>query len=273
MRYQIFFISDGTGITAENMGSSLLTQFEGVPFDRVTIPYVNTLEKAEEVIKQINTASEKSHQQALIFSTIIDPNIRAKISQSRGLVLDFFDAFLKPLESYFQQESSHRVGRAHGMVDDPAYKARIDALNYALNCDDGVNAKYYHQADVILVGVSRCGKTPTSLYMALQFGVFVANYPFTEDDMENLQQLPDFLANVKDKLFGLTIDPARLHLVRQERRPDSQYASLTQCEKEIRKVQALFMRENIPSLETTHRSVEEIATRILEMKKIKRRFY
>jgi len=270
MNRQVFFISDGTGITAESMGQSLLTQFEHLKFDTQTIPYVNTLDKAEQAIERINQTYQLTAEQPLIFSTIINPEIRAKVATSQGLIFDFFDTFIKPLESHLHTQSSERVGKAHGVGDYDVYKARIDAVNYALSCDDGINHQDYQRAEVILIGVSRCGKTPTSLYLALQFGIYVANYPFTEEDMKDLC-LPKFLYQQKSKLFGLTIDPVRLHLIRQERRANSHYAAFKTCEYEVASVEKLYERECIPYLNTSDCSIEEIATSILEMMSLKRK--
>jgi regulator of PEP synthase PpsR (kinase-PPPase family) len=263
-----FFISDGTGITAETLGHSLLTQFEQVSFEQVALPYVNTPEKALETVQRINACDDS---RPLLFTTLIDHRLREIIGTSKGLLLDFLTTFLEPLENTLEMKSSHRMGRTHGVQDYQTYKTRIDAVNYALNNDDGANIHNYQQADLIVIGVSRCGKTPTCLYLALQFGVFVANYPFTEDDMDHLK-LPAFLQPYRSKLFGLDIDPHHLQSVRQERRPNSPYAELTQCQKEIRKVKALFEAENLPFVNTTGRSIEEIST-ILARMNLKRRLF
>lgn len=272
MKHTVYFISDGTGITAETLGHSLLTQFAHIEFENITIPYVDTIEKAHAVIEQINTTAIKTHQRPLIFATLINPEIRTLLGTSKGLLLDFFNQFIKPLEEELKTDSSPSVGRTHGLIDYEAYKIRIDAVNYALSHDDGVSTKNYGAADLILIGVSRCGKTPTCLYLALQFGIFAANYPFTEEDMSVLQ-LPKFLAEHRHKLFGLTIDAQRLHAIRSERRANSTYASLKQCELEIKKVEELFRKEKISSLSTTTRSIEEISTTILATTGVKRRLH
>lgn len=270
--HQVFFVSDGTGITVESMGNSLLTQFNQLKFETLTIPYVNTLEKAEQVLQKVEMAYQQTGNKPMVFSTIINPEIRAVIATSHSLLFDFFDVFIKPMEQHLHAHSSDRVGQAHGVGDYNTYKARIDAINFALGCDDGANYHHYEKADVILIGVSRCGKTPTSLYLALQFGIFVGNYPFTEDDMNPLV-LPPFLQKVKQKLFGLTIDAERLHLIRSERRPNSTYASLVECRKQVAEVEKLYNREKIPCISTSERSIEEISTSILEVMQIKRRCF
>ncbi|MEE4245765.1 MAG: pyruvate, water dikinase regulatory protein [Kangiellaceae bacterium] len=262
MKRTVFFISDRTGITAEMMGDSLLSQFDGVEFRKISLPFVDSEKKALEAQAKINDAAEKTGDKPIVFNTTVLPEIKEIITNSNGLVLDFFSAFIGPLERTLGTQSNFTMGKAHAYDDTGNYDSRIEAVNYALHNDDGATTRYYDQADLILVGVSRCGKTPTSLYMALQFGIQVANYPFTDDDMENLS-LPPMLKKHKAKLFGLTINAQRLHEIRTERRANSKYASLKQCQMEIREVEGLFRKERIPYITTTSKSVEEIATKIM----------
>lgn len=268
----VFFISDGTGITAETLGHSLLSQFESIHFDYVTIPYVNDLNKAEQVLGRIKQAYAKDGSRPIIFATLINTEISHFLHKAPAFIMDLFQTYISPLENELQHQSSHTIGRSHGVRNYMEYMGRINAVNYALAYDDGANTHEYGNGDVILVGVSRCGKTPTCLYLALQFGVFAANYPLTEEDMTNTH-LPKALVNHQHKLFGLTIDPLRLHRIRQERFPNKDYASLKRCELEVRYAELLFQREHIPFLDTTSRSVEEIATEIMNIANIKRRIY
>ncbi len=253
-------------------GQSLLSQFETVDFDENTLPYVDSIKKAEDAKAQIVRAQQETGLRPIVFDTIVTPEIRQVIQSSEALVLDFFHTFIGPLETELGETSGFRVGKTHSLADNEAYDSRIEAVNFALNNDDGVTTRHYDKADVILVGVSRCGKTPTSLYMAMQFGIKAANYPFTEDDMEKLS-LPISLKKHKHKIFGLTINPNRLHEIRTERKANSRYASLKQCQFEVREVEALYRREKIPKLNTTTRSVEELATKILATTGIKRRVF
>lgn len=265
-----FFISDGTGITAETLGNSLLTQFEGIHFEMITLPYIDTIDKAERVVEKINEACEKDHKAAIVFDTIVNPQIRETIARSNGYKIDVFETFLKPLEEELDAHSSYTVGKSHSINESSRYKERIASVNFALDNDDGGRIQQYHKADLILVGVSRCGKTPTCLYMALQFGIRAANYPITIDDLE-ASGLPDILMQHQDKLFGLTIDPFHLAAIRHERRPNSRYASLEQCEFEVREVERRLQQLNISAINTTHFSVEEISTRIMAEAGLKRR--
>jgi regulator of PEP synthase PpsR (kinase-PPPase family) len=271
MRRTVFYISDGTAITAETLGQSVLTQFEHIHFDQITLPFIDTIEKAKNAVEKINAANLEGNR-PIIFSTLIDPEIRHEIMSSNGIFLDFFHSFIKLLEDEFHVESSHTVGRYHGVVDNSAYQVRIDAVNYALVNDDGVTTKNYDRADVILLGVSRSGKTPTCLYLALQYGLYAANYPLTEDDLlSRFMRIPRFIEPFKKKLYGLTINPERLQAIRSERRPDSRYSSLKQCQLEIFRSESLFYSESIPVLNTTSMSIEEIAATIVHEKKLLRR--
>jgi [pyruvate, water dikinase]-phosphate phosphotransferase / [pyruvate, water dikinase] kinase len=260
-RRTVFFVSDQTGVTAETMGHSLLTQFEGLEFRPVTLPFVSSVDKAEEVVRRINRTASEEGVRPIIFSTLVQDDLRTIVMGSDALFLDFFEAFVGPLERELHTRSTHRAGRAHGMADLAAYTMRINATNFTLANDDGSGGEYQH-ADLILIGVSRSGKTPTCLYMALQYGIFAANYPLTEDDLEN-GSLPARLVPHRSKLYGLTIKPERLQQIRNERRPESRYSSAQQVQYELRAAEGLFRRYEIPYLDTTECSIEEIASRIL----------
>jgi len=263
MHRTAFFVSDGTGITAETLGNSLLTQFDDVQVERVTIPYIDTLEKAEKAVARINAATEADGQAALVFDTIVKEDVRQLITQSKGFMVDVFATFLKPLEQQLGLRSSYSSGKCHAINEFSRYHKRIESVNFALDNDDGGRQQDYGKADIILVGVSRCGKTPTCLYMALQYGINAANYPFTMDDLER-EGLPEVLARHQHKLYGLTIDPFQLSSIRQMRRPNSQYAALSQCEFEVREMEKRMRKFNITSINTTRYSIEEIATRIID---------
>jgi regulator of PEP synthase PpsR (kinase-PPPase family) len=270
MKRYVFMLSDGTGITAEILGNSLITQFENISFEKTTIPYIDSIEKAELVVKRINDSYESLNSKPLVFITLVNPEIRAIIKTANACVFDLFSTFIGPLEVELSEKSSYTVGRTHGVANDKSYTSRIDAVDYALSHDDGIKIRGYEKADIVLIGVSRCGKTPSCLYMALQYGILAANYPFTEDDLLNFQ-LPESLKPYKDKLFGLTIDVERLHHIRTERRPNSKYSSIDQCRIEVGEVEAMYQREHIPYLNSTKYSIEEISTKILATSGLKRK--
>ncbi len=268
---QVYFVSDHTGITAETLGHSLLTQFDGLRFRQESIPFIGTIERAREAAAKIDAAAE-SGMLPIVFSTLVNVETRKVVMGARCLFLDFFDAFLAPLELELGIPSAHAKGRAHGVADYAKYMLRIEAMNYALANDDGQSLRNLERADVILVGVSRAGKTPTCLYLALQYGVYAANYPLTDEELKG-KGLPPELLKHKDKLYGLTIEGDRLMQIRTERRPDSKYASSQQVRYELNEAAALMKRHGIPVLETTSFSIEEIATTILHHRGLSRRFF
>ena len=272
-RRTVFFLSDRTGITAEMLGNSLLTQFDDISFHRVTIPFVDSPDKVAEAVRQVNATAEREGRRPLVISSVVDEAMSEIIRRdARALTLDLFQVFIQPLEAELGTKSSHAAGKSHGIADSHEYFARMEAINFTQAHDDGVSTRDLGKAQVILVGVSRCGKTPTSLYLALQFGIRAANFPLTPDDFAD-RKLPSSVLPWRAKLFGLTIEPERLRQIRAERRPDSVYASLDNCRFEVREAEAMMVRERIPMLNTTTKSIEEIATTILHQAKVERHIY
>ncbi|MEM9172354.1 MAG: pyruvate, water dikinase regulatory protein, partial [Pseudomonadota bacterium] len=259
-----------TGVTAETLGHSLMTQFAGEDVRQLTVPFIDTRERANDLAEKINKAARRDGQRPIVFSSLVHDELRKIIRQAEGLYLDIFDAFVGTLEAELGATASHEVGRAHGMSDTDTYMKRIEATNYALANDDGSVVRNYEQADVILLGVSRSGKTPTCLYLALQYGVYAANFPLTEDEFES-GKLPAKILEHRKKLFGLTINARRLQEIRRERRAAGRYASPQQVNFELRASAALFQRYQIPHVDTTKFSIEEIASRILETTGVERR--
>ncbi len=272
-RRTVFFISDRTGITAEILGNSLLSQFEEFAFERQTIPFVDTPDKIDAAIRQINDTAASEGKPPIVFSSIVDEAMSASVRQgANALTLDLFQIFIAPLEAELDAKSSHAAGRSHGIANGGEYFARMEAINFTQAHDDGAATRDLAKAQVILVGVSRCGKTPTSLYLAVQFGIRAANFPLTPDDFAD-RRLPASLGSHRDRLFGLTIDPDRLQKIREERRPGSKYAALENCRYEVRECEHLMEREGIPMLDTTAKSIEEIATTIVHRAKLRRHAY
>jgi [pyruvate, water dikinase]-phosphate phosphotransferase / [pyruvate, water dikinase] kinase len=267
-----FFISDRTGITAEILGHSLLTQFESVRFQEVTLPFVDTVEKAHEIVARINETAASDGVRPIVISTLVNTEIASIVGAADALFLDCFEIFISPLEKELGVLASHAIGRSHSVNDLVNYYHRIDAVNYALGHDDAEKTLELSDADIILVGVSRSGKTPTCLYMAMQFGIRAANYPLIPEDFTTMQ-LPRHLRPLRGRLRGLTITPERLQQIRNERRPGSKYATLENCAFEVREAEALMRQEGIPYLDATSKSVEELATTILHQAKLVRRIY
>lgn len=258
----VFTVSDRTGITAESLGLSLLCHFPALHFKTVALPFVDTPEKARDAARKINDSADKNGDPPLIFATLADNEIRSIIAASNGVMFELFDYFLAPLEKELGVESVHTTGSSHGVLNPNKYTARISALNYTMRTDDGMNPTHYDNARLVIVGVSRTAKTPTSLYLALHYGVSTANFPLLEEDLERAR-LPDKIVRHRKKLFGLTIEPALLQQIRQARYAKGRYAQLRQCEYEVSQAEALYRRERIPFVDTSTRSVEEIATTIL----------
>lgn len=259
----VFIISDGTGITAETFSHSVLSQFESVSFKQVRVPFIDSIEKADGVVQRINRCASEQGYQPIVFTTLVNPDVLSRVKLANALFLDLFGAFVEPLENNLGMKSSHSIGKSHKGVSSTQYRNRIEAINFSLAHDDGQFITGLAQADVILVGVSRCGKTPTSLYLAMQYGVKAANFPLIPEDFER-GGLPNTVLPYRSKLFGLTIQPERLTEVRHERRPDSKYASLEQCRYEVAEAERLMRRESIPMLSTTTKSIEEISTTVLQ---------
>jgi regulator of PEP synthase PpsR (kinase-PPPase family) len=271
-RRTVFFVSDGTGITAQMLGHSLLTQFEGVEFHQVTLSFVDSVDKAEECLERIEREALRADGQPIVFSTLVNTDVREVVRRANAVFLDFFETFIDPLEAGLGMKSSHTIGRSHSARDKKGYANRMEAVNFSMAHDDGASHRDLAEADVILVGVSRSGKTPTSLYLALQFGVKAANYPLIPEDFSRMQ-LPEALRSFRSKLYGLTIAPERLREIRNERRPNSKYADLDNCRYEVEQAEVLMRREGIRWMNSTTKSIEEIATNILRELKIERHVY
>ena len=259
----VFVISDGTGITAETFGTALMAQFDITP-RIVRIPFVDTDDKAHQAVRHINHSGEVEGINPIVFSTLVNPEVVAVVTQHcKGLLMDMFGTFVQPLEDELGLKSQHRVGRFSDISQSKEYLNRMEAINYTLAHDDGQTHADLSGADVVLIGVSRSGKTPTSLYLAMQFGLKVANYPLIPEDFDR-KQLPPVLEPIRKKLFGLTIDPQRLSDIRNERRPNSRYASLQNCRHEVAEAEAMMRRAGVQWLSSTHKSIEEISTTVLQ---------
>jgi len=262
MKRTAFFVSESTGITAETLGHSLLSQFDTIDFEQIYMPYINTILRAKAMTVRMQEAADRDGDRPLVFGTMLNTEIRDVIKSGNCFYIELFEGFVEPLSEELGVAPSRQSGRSHAITKPSYYTKRIEAINFAMNNDDGVRPGNFPQSDVVLTGVSRSGKTPTCLYLAMHYGLRSANYPITEEDFER-GDLPKEVWAVKDKLFGLTIDPQRLQMIREERLAGSEYASLKRCQADIRLAQAMFKRLGVPVMNTTHQSIEEISTRIL----------
>ncbi len=271
MQRTAFFISDGTGITAVALGRSVLAQFKDIEFNRITLPYIDTVAKASLAVAQINSAAADDGQPPVVIYTIANEQVRNAFDGCQGIRIDVFGSFMPTLETALGSKPANAVGSSRAALRNMVAKERVLAVNFALENDDGASSRGYQKADVILIGVSRTGKTPTCLYLGLQFGILAANYPLTEDDLDETR-LPRLLQRYRDKLFGLSHEPGQLAAIRNERRPDSQYASLRQCHREVADAEAMFKLNRIPYIDASSHSIEEVATRIIAEAGLRRRF-
>ena len=268
----VFFISDGTGITAETFGNAILAQFE-TKARHVRLPFIDSVDKAHQAVRQINHAGVVDGKRPIVFTTLVNMEVLKVITEGcEGMLLDMFGTFVRPLETELNIKSNHRIGRFSDASKSKEYQSRIEAINFSLAHDDGQSNRDLEQSDVILVGVSRSGKTPTSLYLAMHYGLKASNYPLIPEDFDR-QHLPPALKPHVAKLFGLTIQPERLSEIRNERRPNSKYASLENCRMEVAEAESMMRRSGIRWLSTTTKSIEEIATTILQELKPERLAY
>ena len=266
MKRTVFFVSESTGITAETLGHSLLSQFDTIDFEQVYMPYINTPLRAKALTERMREAADRDGMRPLVFGTMLDTEIRQVLKGGDCFYLELFESFIEPLSEELGVPPSRKAGRSHAITKQSSYTKRIEAINFAMANDDGMRPENFHRADVVLTGVSRSGKTPTCLYLAMHYALRSANYPVTEEDFAR-GDLPQLLWDCRAKLFALTIDAERLRLIREERFPGSGYASLDRCQSDIRRAQSIFKRLQIPVLNTTSQSIEEISSHIVKFLK------
>lgn len=266
---KVYFLSNRTAITAETLGQSLLAQFPDIHFATQTVPYVDTLAKAEKLAECIALENKNAPLKPIIISTLASVEISHVMKKLDAIYLDPFDRFLPDLENLLHAHSIHESGQSHRIGNQSIYELRMKAIDFSVLHDDGLSTRQYDEADIIVIGVSRSGKTPTCLYLALQYGLKAANYPITEEDMES-ESLPESIQAYGDKLFGFSTTPERLAHMREQRRRNSRYASLPQCRFEIRAAEQMFRDYRIPYINTSSMSIEEIATKVVEVFGLKR---
>jgi len=263
MRRTVFYVSESTGITAETMGHSLLSQFDAVDFEQVYMPYINTELRARALNQRVQEAAERDGGRPIVFATMLDDRIRQILREGNCYYLELFEGFIEPLAEELGVAPSRKSGRSHAITKPSSYTKRIEAINFAMSNDDGMRPDNFVHADVVLIGVSRSGKTPTCLYLAMHYGLRSANYPLTEEDFAR-GELPAAVWACRQKVFALTIDAQRLQLIREERRPGSEYASTARCQQDVRRAQNIFKELGVPILNTTSQSIEEISSHIVK---------
>ncbi len=266
----VFFLSDSTGISAETMGNALLIQFPALRFERTLIPFISSVDEARGVVARLDAALDESPRTPLVFTTAASDAVRQELHRTRCPMIDFFDLHMQRVEAILDSRGQRLAAQLHGVGDIKRYNNRMQAIEYSIEHDDGQSLRGLDKADVILVAPSRCGKTPTAMYLALQHGLFVANYPIVEEDLAS-SELPRPVRHLRERCFGLMTTAARLSAVRQERRPNSRYASLEQCTFELRQTEAIFKLHDLPVVDSSTKSVEEISTIILQSLKTTRK--
>lgn len=266
MNRTVFFVSESTGITAETLGHSLLSQFDTIDFEQVYMPYIDTDLRARALTQRMQEAADRDGARPIIFATMLNNEIREILKGGNCFYMELFEGFVEPLSAELGVPPSRKAGQSHAITKPSFYTKRIEAINFAMANDDGIRPDNFHRADVVLAGVSRSGKTPTCLYLAMHYGLRSANYPITEEDFER-GDVPQLVWDCRHKLFALTIDPQRLQLIREERRPGSPYASMARCQDDIRMAQQIYKRLQVPVLNTTTQSIEEIASHIIKILK------
>lgn len=265
MNRTVFFVSESTGITAETLGHSLLSQFDTLDFEQVYMPYINTALRAKALTQRMQEAADRDGVRPIVFATMLNDEIREILRGGNCFYMELFEEFIEPLSDELGVPPSRKAGRSHA-IKPSYYTKRIEAINFTMANDDGIRPDNFNRADVVLIGVSRSGKTPTCLYLAMHYGLRAANYPITEEDFER-GDVPQLVWDCRHKLFGLIIDPQRLQLIREERRPGSSYASLARCQDDVRQAQQIFKRLQVPVLNTTTQSIEEISAHIIKVLK------
>ena len=258
----VFFLSDSTGISAETMGNALLIQFPDQVFDRTVMPFISTIEEARRVVEILDEAMD-GPVTPLAFMTAAEDSIREELRKTTAPLIDFFDMHMNRVEGILGQRGIRKAARLHGVGDIQRYNSRMAAVEFTIEHDDGQSLRALDKADVILLAPSRCGKTPTSMYLALQHGLFVANYPLVDEDLES-SDLPRPVRDLQERCFGITTNVERLSRVRNERRPGSRYATPEQCRWELRRATEIFAAHRIPVIDSSAKSIEEISTLILQ---------
>jgi [pyruvate, water dikinase]-phosphate phosphotransferase / [pyruvate, water dikinase] kinase len=258
----VFFLSDSTGISAETMGNALLIQFPQLRFERRLIPFISTPDEARRVVEVLDRAAE-GPVTPIAFTTAATDEIREVLHTTKCPMIDFFELHIARVEAVFGVPAARVAAQLHGVGDVQRYNARMAAIEYSIEHDDGQSLRALDKAEVVLIAPSRCGKTPTTMYLALQHGLFVANYPLVEEDLETTE-LPRPIRDLRDRVVGLVATPGRLSEVRQQRRPNSRYASLEQCTYELRRAEAMYAANRLPVINSTTKSVEEMSTLIVQ---------
>jgi len=255
----VYYISDSTGILATNLGQALICQFPEVNFSGEKFPFIRTVEDAKKTLAYI--LSRSGGRRPLIFSTIINSDVRKIFDSPEVEFFDAFGHFLDRLETCLETPALREPGFARHL-DNVHMAKRVEAIYFCLEHDDGRKVDEFDEADIILLGVSRAGKTPISVYLSTQMGLKSANFPLTSEYLTRYR-IPDGIMQNRAKAVGLTTSAQLLNSVREKRYPGSNYAKLSTCIEEIHQAQRIFQKNKIPIISTAGKSIEEAATQVL----------
>ncbi|WP_028582415.1 pyruvate, water dikinase regulatory protein [Desulfogranum japonicum] len=257
----VYYISGSTAILAEDMGRALLAQFSGFRFKEEKIPFIHTVAEAEEALNRI--LDQCKEEKPLLFCTIMDQHTRDVFNHPDVLFFDIFLETLEKVETSLGVCALREPGYSRHFTMSKMTK-RVDAIHYSLEHDDGTKPKDYDIADLILVGVSRTGKTPVSIYLATHMELKAANFPLTADHLGK-HELPKEIVKNKSRAIGLTASPRYLHEIREKRYHGSTYASLDTCTRELQQARQLYRRYDLKTLNVEGRSIEELAVQAVQL--------
>jgi len=256
----VYYVSGSTAILAEDMGKALLAQFQGILFREEKIPFIHTPEDAHKALEHILQQSEGNPP--LVFCTIMDQATRDVFNCPQVRFFDIFLNTLELLEQALGTPALREPGYSRHFTLSRMNK-RVDAIHFSLEHDDGTRPAEYDEAEIILVGVSRSGKTPASIYLATHMELKSANFPLTEDHLHQ-HELPKEIVRNRKRAVGLTCSPQYLHTIREKRYAGSTYASLATCTRELQQANRLYIRHNLKVINVEGRSIEEIAVQAIQ---------
>ncbi len=261
--YHLHLVSDSTGATTQGVLKACIVQFEGVEVQEHIWPMVLSTAQVEQVIEGV-----REHPGPVIFTMVSARTRQPLVEECARLNLpcvSVLDPVIDAFAHYFNRTTVNRPGGQHTL--NAEYFERIDALHYVMAHDDGQATRDISQADLVLVGVSRTSKTPTSIYLANHYGLKTANVPFVPGI-----PLPDNLFDLKDILIvGLTASADRLVQIRRNRllmlrqEPETDYVDIENVKAELVEARKVFARNGWPVIDVTRRSIEETAAGIYQI--------
>ncbi len=261
-QYHLHLISDSTGETVSSVARSVMVQFEGVDVEEHFWALVRTKYQIDKVMEHI-----EKHKGFVLY-TIADPEMQAYLkSQCQKLNIpsvSVLSRIVSDLSSFFCVKPTGQTGRQYELNEE--YFSRVEAINFALTHDDGQSVWDLDEADMVVVGVSRSSKSPTSMYLAYR-GFRAANIPYIPG-----VELPEILESLTDTLIvGLTLSPDVLVQIRKNRllslneEKTEGYTSFENVEAEIKEARKYFLKRGWPIIDVSRRSVEETSAKIIQL--------